>query len=185
LVLANSFLDPSAFNGDFYEQDSWAFSSEEEAEVAEGELKSWFLSPEEEKVMEIGKDREKEETPDLFTKLYQELADEEYARELVRNPSCLIFSCFSTPTPIFSLCPLFFFLSTLISSLKLKQEYNMLHQPDYSKSSRSASEKPETVSEFLRRDLDQLPYCPPAAYHSGISTYNPAAQFVCFHFWLF
>ncbi len=33
--------------------------------------------------MELGKERDKQEVPDLFTKMYQEMADAEYARELV------------------------------------------------------------------------------------------------------
>lgn len=55
-------------------------------------MKNWFISPEEEKLREIERKEEEVETPDLLAKMYQEMADEEYARELV----CLSQLCIPT-----------------------------------------------------------------------------------------
>eukprot|EP01127_Copromyxa_protea_P009739 TRINITY_DN2313_c0_g3_i2.p1 TRINITY_DN2313_c0_g3~~TRINITY_DN2313_c0_g3_i2.p1 ORF type:complete len:1008 (+),score=204.35 TRINITY_DN2313_c0_g3_i2:29-3052(+) len=87
--------DPSDIDEAFYEEDSWTFSSDDMDEGVERELCNWFMSPEEDKEHEKDRELRKEQGPDMLMKLYQEIADEEYAREFVREEqqrSGIIFS---------------------------------------------------------------------------------------------
>lgn len=77
------FLDPTDCNDDYFEYDDWAESDELE-DMEECELSSWFVSVEDDKLHEKELQEKKENQPvDLLTKLYQEMADAEYAQELV------------------------------------------------------------------------------------------------------
>lgn len=132
--------DPSNFGEDFYEHDEWADSDEAE----EGELKNWFISPEQ----EINQELVRSEAPDMFTKLYQEIADEEYARELV--------------------------WSSRVTRLTLQERG--FKQGQREKKFVKDGEGDGTFGGFFQKDYSNIPYCPPQAYNSTVSTYVPGSS---------
>ena len=73
------FLDPQNFSDGFYDEDGDEWQMNEECDPEERELKTWFCDVQE----NSHKKRDDYENLDMLTKLYQELADEEFARSLV------------------------------------------------------------------------------------------------------